>query len=139
MSEKVASDQELSFYHPDLFVIPENGEKPYLLGYQCQSCGKIWFPKVIPCPNCWSEDIVQIGLSKVGKLYSYSTVHIGQKGIKTPYVIGYIDLPENVRVFAQLDINPAELIIGMDVEVSSGVIRVDANGNKTLSYKFKAI
>ena len=139
MNEKVENELEPLFYHPDLFVIPESGESPYLLGYRCQSCGKTWFPKVAPCPECSSEDIVQTALSKVGKLYSYSTIHVGQKGIKTPYVIGYVDLPENVRIFAQLEIEPAELKIGMDVEVTSGVTRVDANGLKTISYKFKAV
>lgn len=139
MPEKPANVQEQIFFHPDLFAAPENGEKPCLWGYRCRGCGKTWFPKVVPCPDCWSEDVVQIALSKVGKLYSYSTIHVGQKGIKTPYVIGYVDLPENVRIFAQLDIDPAGLKIGMDVEVTSGVIRVDANGTKTMSYKFKAV
>ncbi len=139
MSVKPATNQEYEFYHPDLFVMPENGAKPYLLGYLCQKCGKTWFPKAVPCPECWSEDIIQIPLSRVGKLYSYSTVHVGQKGIQTPYVIGYVDLPENVRVFAQLDMEPAELKIGMDVEVTAGVTRVDPNGVKTVSYKFKAV
>ncbi len=139
LSEKMNEQNETIFFHPDLFVVPENSEAPYLIGYHCEGCGKVWFPKVEICPNCWSEKIGQNPLSKVGKLYSYSIIHVGQKGIKAPYVIGYVDMPENVRIFAQLEIDPAQLKIGMDLQVTSGIIRVDENGKPVLSYKFKPI
>lgn len=129
---------ESTFYHPDLFVVPSDGSKPYLLGYQCESCSKIWFPRVDMCPNCWSKT-KQITLSRTGKLYSFTTIRVGPKTIKPPYVIGYIDLPENLRIFAQIAIAPEKVKIGMDLEVTDGVIRLDNNDKPVVSYKFKAI
>lgn len=127
------------FFHPDLFVIPTDGKAPYLLGSRCDECGKVWFPKLEVCPNCWSK-LEQIPLSRTGKLYSYSIIHIGQKGIKSPYVIGYVDFPENVRVFAQIAIPHEKLRIGMGVEVIEGVVRLDKDGNPAMvSYMFKAV
>lgn len=140
MTEKVnMQPEDKIFYHPDLFVIPENNEPPYLLGHKCEKCGKVWFPKLDMCPTCWSDRLAKISLSRVGKLYSYSIIHVGQKGIKTPYVIGYVDMPENVRIFAQIDIKPEDLQVGMDVEVVSGIIRLDQDGKPVVSYKFKAL
>ncbi|MDA8233349.1 MAG: OB-fold domain-containing protein [Clostridia bacterium] len=140
MSEKNAAvGEEVDFFHPDLFVVPENGEAPYLMGYKCENCGKVWFPKLELCPGCWS-DLNQIKLSRQGTLYSYSVIHIGQPGIKTPYVVGYIDFPENVRIYGQLEIEPDKVKTGIPVEVISGVVRTDKVGNpKMISYKFKAI
>jgi benzoylsuccinyl-CoA thiolase BbsA subunit len=134
--DEVNVENENDFFHPDLLVMSNNNEAPYLLGFKCEKCSKIWFPKVERCPSCWNNIMHQIPLSRVGKLYSYSVIHIGQKGIKTPYVIGYVDLPENIRIFAQIDIDPKELKIDMDVEMTVGLIRVIEK--PVLSYKFKA-
>lgn len=136
MSEQDTS--ETTFFHPDLFVVPTDGEKPYLLGYKCESCGKVWFPRLDTCPNCWSNT-KQIKLSKTGKLYSYSVIHVGPKEIKAPYVIGYVDLPENLRVFAQIKIDQDKVKCGMDVEVTDGPIRLEENGTRVISYMFKPV
>lgn len=129
---------ETTFFHPDLFVIPADGGKPYLLGYKCNDCGKFWFPKLEMCPHCWTE-LQQVPLSKTGKLYSYAVIHIGAKGVKTPYIIAWIDMPENLRIFSQLAIPLEKVKIGMEVEVAQGIIKVGDDGKPVLSYMFKAV
>ncbi|KUO72232.1 MAG: hypothetical protein APF81_00445 [Desulfosporosinus sp. BRH_c37] len=140
MSGQPTTDtNEPVFFHPDLFVVPTDGQAPYLLGYKCEDCGKTWFPKLEICPSCWTK-LNQIKLSRTGKLYSYSFIHVGQRGIKSPYAIGYVDFPEEVRIYGQLAIPPESLKLGMDVEVVEGVVRIDKNGVPVMkSYMFKAV
>lgn len=42
-------------------------------------------------------------LAETGTLYAFSTVHVAPAIWETPYVIGYVDLPEGVRVFGKVD------------------------------------
>ncbi len=132
--------EEQMIYHPDFFVIPEGGGKPYLIAFQCAECGKTWFPILPYCPNCWSEKFNQRELSR-GKLYTYTVMYTPQKGITPPLIFGYVDFPaEGVRVGAQIEVDPGELKeqlkIGMELEVKAGVIRQDAGGKDMISYKF---
>ena len=126
------------FFHPDLFVVPTDGQAPYLLGYKCDDCGKIWFPKMEICPSCWTN-LKQIPLSRTGVLYSYSIIHTGQRGIKAPYAVGYVDFPGDVRIYSQLAIPHEKIKLGMAVEVTEGVVRIDKSGNPVMrAYMFKA-
>jgi benzoylsuccinyl-CoA thiolase BbsA subunit len=134
--------ENATFFHPDLLEIPENGP-PYLKGYRCRRCGKIWFPKFTPCPNpdCWSDEMDVIPLSRRGKIYSATDVFIGQSSMReyVPLIVGYVDLPEGVRIFAQLDGEIGNFGCEDAVELTTGPVRNNANGEPILSYKFKKI
>jgi uncharacterized OB-fold protein len=41
-------------------------------------------------------------LSHIGSLYSFTIVHVAPAIWEVPYGIGYVDLPEKVRVFGKL-------------------------------------
>jgi uncharacterized OB-fold protein len=131
-------------FHPDILCIPEGGEKPYLIAYKC-SCGSAWFPKLPFCPNCWSDKLEPMPLSRTGKLYTYTIVAIPQPGLQAPLAYGFVNFPEGVSVCAQIDVQgdletiQKALHIDMDVEVAAGVIRKDKDGNETISYRFKPI
>jgi uncharacterized OB-fold protein len=131
--------EEQVIYHPDFLVIPEGGEKPYLVAYRCEKCGMLYFPKVNICLNCFSEDFAKQPLSGKGKVYSYTIQYTPQPGLKAPLTVGYIDLPEDLRVLAQIIAEPEQMKIGMDVEVTVGEIRKDADGKPMISYKFKPV
>lgn len=138
MSEiKQKSKADITFFHPDLLEIPGDGRLPYLKGYRCKKCGQLDFPKLSPCPNCWGEDFEVVPLSRKGKLYSVSDIYIGQAGMKTPYVFGYIDLPENLRIFAQLEGDPGSFRCDEEVELTVGIVRLNADGLPLASYKFR--
>ena len=134
---------EQLIYHPDFFIIPEGGAKPYLIAFECAECGKTWFPILPYCPNCWSEKFKQRELTR-GRLYTYTIMYTPQKGITPPLIFGFIDFPAaGVRVGAQIELAPGELDalkeqlkIGMEMEVTAGVIRQDAGGEDIISYKF---
>lgn len=126
----------ITFFHPDLLEVPEDGTPPYLKGYKCKKCGQLEFPKLRPCPSCWGEEFEMVPLSRKGKLYSYTDIFIGQEGMATPYIFGYIDLPENLRIFAQLDGEPGTYKCDEDVELIVGTIRMNLDGLPIDSYKF---
>jgi benzoylsuccinyl-CoA thiolase BbsA subunit len=142
MGDKVKGRKEgdITFFHPDLLEVPEN-ERPYLKGYKCKGCGKIWFPKFIPCPNpdCWSEEMEIIPLSREGKIYSATDVYIGQPSMREymPLIVGYVDLPEGIRVFAQLEGEIGSFQSGDEVELITGPIRNNGRGEPIISYKFR--
>lgn len=124
-----------------LFVIPlESGENPYLIGSKCKVCGKITFPQRLICSECFSEDLELLPLSQKGKLYTFTIIGYPPPGVEAPYAIGYVDLPEGVRVFSILvDWDKENLKLGMDVELVIGKFKEDKEGNEVLTYKFRPI
>ena len=137
---KKEKEEDITFFHPDLLEIPQDGP-PYLIGYKCKSCGKVWFPKFTPCPNpdCWSEDMEAIPLSRKGKIYSATDVYIGQPSMREymPLMMGYVDLPEGIRIFTQLEGKVGTFHCGDEVELVTGPIRNNKKGEPIMSYKFK--
>ncbi len=74
-----------------------------LLGGRCRECGTVTWGVKYRCPKCWKTDCQdEISLSSIGALYSMVEIHRAPSGYRTPYWIGYVDLPEHVRVFARM-------------------------------------
>lgn len=140
--KSMRKEEDITFFHPDLLEVPEEGS-PFLKGYKCKNCGKIWFPKFIPCPNpdCWSEEMEVVPLSRRGKIYSFTDVYIGQPMMREymPMVMAYVDLPEGVRVFAQLEGDIGSFRCEDEVELTTGTIRTNRDGKPIIGYKFKKI
>ena len=132
-------EPDITFYHPDLLEVPEGGEPPYLKGYKCKKCEQLNFPKLSPCPNCWGTEFETVKLSTKGKLYSVTDLSIGQPGMKTPYTFGYVDLPENLRIFAQMEGEVGSFKCDEEVELTTGPIRMNMDGIPIISYKFKKL
>ncbi len=124
-----------------LFVIPSKpNERPYLIGSRCKACGKTAFPKRAICSECFSEELELIPLSRKGKLYTFTIIGYPPPGVEAPYAIGYVDLPEGVRVFSILvDWEKENLRLGMDVELVIGRFKEDKEGNEVLTYKFRPV
>jgi uncharacterized OB-fold protein len=110
---------------------------PQLIGSRCTNCSTIVFPPVEVCPVCTTGDSVPAPLSREGKLYSFSVVHVAPKGWQAPYIIGYVDLPEGVRIFSHVAVsNVSELYHDMKVQLEVGSIRVDEQGQEVSSFRF---
>lgn len=137
--KKPAQKPDITFFHPDLLEIPADRGKPYLKGYRCKACGQLDFPKLNPCPNCWGEEFEVVPLSRRGKLYSFSDIYVGQAGMEPPYSFGYVDLPDNLRIFAQLEGEPGTFTCDEDVELTVGPIRKNRDGVRLVSYKFRKL
>lgn len=73
-----------------------------LVGSRCGTCGTVQFPPRVLCPDDLTEcDEAVLGTG--GVVYEASLVRVAPVGFTAPYWVAYVDLPEGVRLFAQLD------------------------------------
>lgn len=115
---------------------PEGG---ILLANKCKSCGQVFFPKAVFCLTCFNEDVEELKLSRKGKLYSYTIGRMASSHFQPPYAIGYVDMPEGVRIFAPLKMTADKpFAIGMDVEVLIEKLWQE-DDNEIIGYKFKPV
>ncbi len=54
-----------------------------------------------------------------------------------PLSVGYVDLPEGIRIFAQLDGELGSFRCDDEVELTTGPVRNNTKGEPISSYKFK--
>lgn len=115
---------------------PEGGR---LLANKCTSCGRIFFPQAETCLACYHEELAELVLSPRGTLYSYTIGHMPSSHFQPPYAVGYVDMPEGVRVFAPLKIvEDRPFRTGMDMEVVlEGLWQED--DKEVIGYKFKPL
>ncbi|MBI2889714.1 MAG: OB-fold domain-containing protein [Nitrospirae bacterium] len=123
---------------PNVFEIPAGpGDPPRLLGARCAACGLVMFPIRPWCIRCFTTEVQSINLSDRGTLYSYAICRVPLPHLPGPYAIGYIDLPEGVRVFALLDQwKEDDLMIGRPMELTAGPLR-EQGGKEIWCYKFR--
>lgn len=120
---------------PGLFEAAAGGP-PRLVGTRCEVCGAHFFPRRRICARCRSSATSTVALSTRGTLYTYTTVYQSTPEFATPYVLAYADLPEGIRLLAQLVAAPADVRIGMSVELRVEPVGVNAEGRPVLGYRF---
>lgn len=120
---------------PGIFV-EDAGGVPRLAGTRCRECGTHFFPRRQICARCLSAATDTVPLSERGVLYTYTVVHQSTPEFRTPYVLGYVDLPEGVRVLAPLaEIAADEVRVGMPLLLRVEPVRTDAGGRILLGYR----
>ena len=119
------------------FVVGAEGG--ILLANRCKSCGHIFFPKAVFCLTCYGEDMEELKLGRRGKLYSYTVGNMPSSHFQPPYAIGYVDMPEGVRIFAPLKMTEGKPFkIGMEMEVVTEKLWQEGD-NEVIGYKFKPV
>ena len=99
-------------------VLTEGPDGGRLVANRCKSCGQVFFPKVDSCFSCFGKDMEDIILGHRGKLYSYTIGYMPSMHFEPPYAIGYVDMPESVRIFAPLKmVKDKPFKVGMEMEV----------------------
>lgn len=120
---------------PGLFVEDPSGPLR-LAGTRCGNCGTHFFPRRQVCARCLSTHTETIPLSGGGVLYTFTIVYQSTPEFPTPYVLGYVDLPEGVRVLAPLaGIEIDDVRIGMPLDLRVEPVRTDAQGRTLLGYR----
>jgi len=133
--KKLAENQVL--IKEGVIVFPENDE-PYIAGSRCKQCGVLHYPAKPLCTGCYSEETEPAQLSRDGTIYCFTVVNLGVKGVKTPYILAWVDLDES-RLAAQIDWDVQrvdELKNGQKVRLSIDVVRIAADGTEVVGYKF---
>jgi len=126
------------------------GDKAYLLGSQCQSCGTYYFPKqknFCKNPNCNGEEFEIIRLSRTGKVWSFTNACYQppepyEAAVPfIPFTIAAVELDEEkMIVLGQVvdGVNPSDLHAGMQMELVVGPLSADEELEKVI-WKWKPV
>jgi len=113
-----------------------DGERVHLIGSGCDSCGAHAFPPRRVCASCRSSNLRRVRLGGTGRLYTYAIVRQAPKEFPTPYIIGYVDLDEGVRVFTRvMTSSEQDLRLGMRMTLRAASLP-SADGSDTVAYAF---
>lgn len=132
---------------PDVFTWP--ADEPRLIGCRCAACATVVFPAQDGCPRCGVPGMQRIELGRRGTLWTWTSQDFLPKspyaGPETEadfrgYLVGYVELPEGVRVITRLvDVDRADLEIGMELELAIVPFTVDPDGTEVLAYGFRPV
>lgn len=138
--QSAASQNEATVYFPPERPWEEHEGRLHLLGMRCSACSTPAFPAREVCSQCGAtEGLERLRLAPRGRLYSYSEVHAGPKEFPSPYVIGFVDLEDGVRVVGQVQGSAATLVPDQWVELTTGTVRVRSHGTRVISYQFRSV
>ncbi len=104
---------------------------------KCKKCGKLHFPPVADCPNCFSSDMDWVELSGEGEVETFTHVVVRPASFtdEPPYTVAIARMREGVRVLAWLTgVKKTEVRVGMRVRLEA---KVTPEGR--LTYEFKPI
>ena len=122
-------------------------ESPRLRGSRCGACGETTFPAQRGCPSCTAQGCDEVELSPRGTLYTWTiqrfpppVPYAGDTENFVPYAVGYIELPEGVRVESRLtESDASRLAIGMEMELAIEPFAVDDEGREVVTFAFAPV
>jgi uncharacterized OB-fold protein len=92
-----------------------------LVAPSCAKCGHFRLPPTPFCPQCQSTEVNWIELSGAGTVFSFTVAH-GFPGLPditlVPVVVDLPDAPEARLVTNVIDVDPADVHIGMALKVA---------------------
>jgi uncharacterized OB-fold protein len=121
-------------------IIAEGPEGAALAGNRCNACGQVYFPRAaLACLNCLEKKLEDVVLSRKGTLCSYTVVHMPASGFQPPYAVGFVDLPEGVRVFTPLEMEEGKPFkVGMEMEIRVGTLWEEGD-KEVVGFKFASV
>ena len=122
-------------------------ESPRLRGSRCGACGETTFPAQQGCPSCTAQGCDEVELSPRGTLYTWTiqrfpppVPYAGDTENFVPFAVGYIELPEGVRVESRLtESDASRLSIGMEMELAIEPFAVDDEGRDIVPFAFAPV
>lgn len=106
----------------------EAAREQRLVAPKCANCGHFRLPPTPFCPECQSMDVSWVELSGRATVYSFAVVH-GFPGVPditlVPVVVDLPDAPGARLVSNVIDVDSADVRIGMELEVTFSPIADD--------------
>ncbi len=65
---------------------------------RCPECGALFCPPRLACAGCGHRGLDEVLLAPQGTVYTFTQVHQSTPEFQAPYVLAYVDFPEQVRV-----------------------------------------
>ena len=120
-------------------LFTEDADGAALLASRCISCGQVFFPKRGHCLDCFGHDMEQVILGRIGRLYTFTIVHMPTQHYNPPYAIGWVEFPEGVRVFGQIKGWESQpLRIGMEMKLVIDTLWQEEE-KEVIGYKFQPL
>jgi len=120
-------------------LFTEDSETVFLIGNRCKACGRIFYPPRPFCFDCLDEKIEPFKLGSRGRLYSYTICHMPSLHFTPPYMVGWVDLSEGIRIFAPLKMEVDERIwIGMEMKLVIDDLW-EEEGRRAVGYKYSPL
>lgn len=131
--------------HPGLFTWP--AEQPQLIGSRCLDNEVVTFPAQKNCPLSGSLNVEEVLLSRRGTLWTWTVQgfvpplpYTGPRDGFQAFGVGYIELPEGLRVETRLTVNdPGSLRIGMAMELVIVPFDTDKDGRTRMTFAFQPV
>jgi len=129
-----------------LFTWP--AAEPRLIASRCKACGETTFPHQDSCTACTGDATEAIEVSRRGVLWTWTIQRfppptppfVGDAERFVPFGVGYVELPEGLRIEARLTENdPEKLEIGMEMELVIEPYDRDADGNERMCFAFRPV
>ena len=122
-------------------------QSPQLIASRCDDCNEVAFPAQNSCPACTGRSTQEILLARRGTLWTWTiqnfpppVPYAGDAKSFVPFGVGYVELPEGVRVEARLTENDAErLAIGMQMELVVEKFAERDDGTEVVTFAFRPL
>ena len=98
---------------------------------RCNDCGKVSIPARRICPECRSESMQKIMLSRSGHVVTSTVIRTPPDDLvmESPYAMAIVETPEGARLMSQVvDCDPEEVMPGMEVTLEFRLIRKEGHG-----------
>jgi len=122
-----------------VFVVAAADGRPRLLVSRCEACGARSFPPRERCSACSETDLATEEAPPEGELYTWTVIR--ELGRPTegfiPYVVGQVDLADDLRVMGIVKCDPGAAEIGMKVRVCLLPQGHDGDGRELVGYGFE--
>jgi len=121
---------------PRPYIVTNESGETVLIASRGIESGHIEFPPKNICNDDLTENIEDFILPRAGTLYSYTVTTLSPLRQEGPLVLGYVDLLPDVRVFAQIEIDPADARCDLPVKLIATDPIKAPNGAEVLKFKF---
>ena len=128
---------------PHLRLPEAAGEKAYVTGVKCKSCGAAFLGTRRVCGKCSAVDeLEELRFSDHGTLRAFTIVYRTAPGIEVPFIAAIVDMPEGTAVKANLggvepDGEKVAALLGKKLEMYTEAVRKDQEGNDVIVFKFR--
>mgnify|MGYP001626182789 FL=1 len=106
-----------------------------IYGTKCRKCGRLYFPPVADCGECYSSDMDWVELSGEGEIITFTHIIVRPVSFQDqqPYTVAIAQLREGVKALAWLtDVKRKDIKVGMKVRL---VAKVMEDGRVTYEFK----
>ena len=121
----------------------ERRERYLAIGIECTDCKGKSFPITQACPKCGSKNINDYKISTTGKILQFAQVTqtAPEMNFYTPFIIGIIELDDEIRVTGQIvDCDIKEIKESMPVRMVFRVLAKDGDeGLIRYGFKFASV